>query len=176
MPKYSDKTDLDHLAKMFDIPTYDVLEERNYDYVMEQCNGAGDMADDDEQREAAIQKCEDEVRSDYFHTYHNALISAVDDAFDKADIAVVPRGKYKNNRYPFEYKFEPKTSWADSASKILDIINGVGEFEFANLKEFLQSGPYTAREAVLSHIGYVADYHDVYGDTSPKRRWELAMD
>lgn len=172
MPKYSDKTNIDSLAKMFDIPDFTDLEDRNMDYFWEQCKHAGDDADDDEQREAAILKCEEEVRAEYFVTYHNALTAAADEAFDKADLILVPKG---NHKYPFEFTVKPSKSWADSAAKILDIINGVGEFEFANLKEFLSSGPYTAREAVLAHIGYVRRYHDVYGDTSPKRRWENAM-
>jgi hypothetical protein len=69
----------------------------------------------------------------------------------------------------------PRTSWNKSADKIRALINGVGMFYFASLGEFLRSGPYTAKEAVIGHIGLIKRYSDVYGETSPSRKMETMM-
>ena len=51
-------------------------------------------------------------------------------------------------------------------------VNGVDYFHFGTLKEFLDSGPYSGREAVLNHIGYIPQWAEVYGDTDARRIYE----
>jgi hypothetical protein len=38
----------------------------------------------------------------------------------------------------------------------------------------LSSGPYTAKQAVLSHLGYIKRYPDVYGSTGARQLYENA--
>lgn len=47
-----------------------------------------------------------------------------------------------------------------------------GDFHFDSLREFLASGPYTARQAVLSHLGYLKRHPHVYGGPSPRQMYE----
>lgn len=54
--------------------------------------------------------------------------------------------------------------WRHAAQCIRGTINGVGLFQFDNLKDFLDSGPYTMRQAVLEHLHWMKDYPRVYGD------------
>lgn len=39
----------------------------------------------------------------------------------------------------------------------------------------LDSGPYTTRQSVLTHLGWIGSYADVYGDYSVKYRVERSM-
>lgn len=56
--------------------------------------------------------------------------------------------------------------WEDAADKIRETINGVGYFTFYSLREFLESGPYTARQAALSHLHCVLPPPDRDGATA----------
>lgn len=69
---------------------------------------------------------------------------------------------------PWVYRIMPSKAggWHTAAAYIRGTINGVGMFGFDSTKEFLDSGPYTAREAVLSHLGWMKDWARVYGDPS----------
>jgi hypothetical protein len=57
----------------------------------------------------------------------------------------------------------------------MEIVNGVGYFHFDNLKDFLDSGPYTPREAVLSHLHWLKDRAEVYGDVRPNLQYDRAV-
>ena len=56
--------------------------------------------------------------------------------------------------------------------KIRETINGVGDFHFSSLREFLDSGPYTARQAVLGHLRSIRSYPAVYGGSGAHQMYE----
>jgi hypothetical protein len=171
-----DTTDLDRLAKMFGIPTQEDLDEGSQDYyadfeheVRQQALADGESeAEADATAEKALHK---EQRHQYVK-YHSAVMGVVEDLFEKHGLTLVGKGRSSE---PFEFKIVPTTSWNDAADKIRRTINGVGMFEFGSLKDFLESGPYTAREAVLSHLGHIASYPEVYGTASPRRQFDSSM-
>lgn len=135
----------DDLAKLLGIMSPDTFEERLID------SGA-----------------DDESVVEGYRNYKNALENVADHVFGE-------HGLVLTERKSGGYKIEPIESWRDAAAKIVHTINGVGMFHFSSVKEFLDSGPYTAREAVLSHLGYLKRRSEVYGEPSPQRMFESAM-
>lgn len=70
-------------------------------------------------------------------------------------------------------KVEPETTWGAAAHAIKEVINGDGICgHFDTLKEWLDSGPWTPRQAVLAHLGWIKRYADVYGESSPSKLYE----
>ena len=152
----SEFINLGQLAKLLEIAPWDEIDEMNADYYAEAGGGT-------EEGEA-------EAGAELFSKYHDALTSTADEVFGESGLVLVPRRKAEKR--PFEYKIAPEKSWNDAAARILKTINGIGMFEFRGLKEFLDSGPYTARQAVLQHLGYIRRRTDVYGGPSPSRQFE----
>lgn len=66
------------------------------------------------------------------------------------------------------YRIMPDISWRNSADAIRETINGFGYFRFDLMKDFLSSGPYTSRSAVLSHLHCIFDWSEVYEGTKAK--------
>lgn len=154
---------IDQLAAMFGLPSWDKIEEMNQDYIWESARGA--------ETEEAQQKAEEEASAELYNKWHDAVESAAENLFGLHGLDLVAKGKGDR---AYEYKIEPKQSWQDAARQIVNTINGVGYFHFNTTKEFLDSGPWTAREAVLEHLGYIKRYSDVYGSDSAKSRFEAA--
>lgn len=160
--KTGSKINLDQIAKMFGLPEWDDVDERNQHYYYEAARGAED-------EEAA----ETEARDELFRKWHDAVERVAEDLFGEHGLELDPLGKDK--RLAYEYKIIPKVNWNEAANKIRETLNGVGYFHFNDLKEFLRSGPYTAQQAVLSHLGTIADYPAVYGSSSARRIYDAAM-
>lgn len=168
--KLSDKLTFDALASLLGIREYDSIHEGSLDYIF----SVGDYASEQALKEGATEaeaeeagmKGQEEADASLFKAYEGALESAADDAFEKVGLVLVPL------KSGYEFQIKPKKDWKDAANEIRELINGYGPFYFATLKEFLDSGPYTAREAVLSHLGWVKDYGAVYGDRSPQAKFE----
>lgn len=110
--------------------------------------------------------------NELYETWHRAVLSAAKALFREHDLDLVPRTG--RGRLPYEFKVRPLPgkSWEDAADKIRKTINGVGDFYYGSLREYLKSGPYTAREAVLSDLHWIESYPDVYGTKSAKRMYE----
>lgn len=183
--KLEDTKNINQLAGMFGLSDWDKLEDRNVDYFAELGSYAYDEAlkeatEDGDAEEVAEEKAgkareeaEMEASGELFHQWHNAVMSAVEPLFEVHGLTLTPKGKKTN--HPYEYKIVPTNDWKEAASKIIGTINGVGYFEFGSLQDFLDSGPYTPREAVLSHLGHITSYPDVYGDLSPERSFERSF-
>jgi hypothetical protein len=60
------------------------------------------------------------------------------------------------------YEYGPIKSWDAAAELMRELVNGASMFQFNSLEDFLDSGPYTAEEAVINHIGWLRDYYKVY--------------
>jgi hypothetical protein len=178
MKMSSDITNIDTLAKLFKLPDAEKIMDldmgsETYSYVHNEALKEGAS---EEQAEERAQKAEEEEQDERYKKWYDAIEAISDDLFGKHGLTLVPR-KYKKKgvKRPFDFKIVPKTSWADAANKIRETINGVGVFGFDSLKDFLDSGPYTAREAVLGHIGWINDYPEVYGDYSPSHQYDRHM-
>ncbi len=174
MMKLSDKINVDQLAEMFDLPTQDEIIELNIEYSMEARGVAEGQAleegESEEEAEAIGFKAEEETLNEVYRSWYSGVTGAADELFGQHGLHLEPVGKDKD--YAREYKIEPHESWKDSAGHIMETVNGVGDFTFYSLKEFLDSGPYTPREAVLTHLSYIERYPEVYGATSARQQFE----
>lgn len=164
-------TDVSELAALFGLPSWDDLDELNLDYYYESARGAVDDPDD----ENALMEAESAVRDELYVQWHDAVLRAAEHEFEQHGLVLVPVGKERAARTPYNYVVRPSTSWRDAANLIRETINGVGYFQFDTLKEFLDSGPYTAHAAVMHHLHWLARRWEVYGDTSPRSRYERAF-
>ena len=166
MKQLSDKTTIEELARTFDLPSWDRIDELNQEFYWQQSHGAED--------EEAQLEAEREAQEEVFATWYDAVESAVSKLFEAHGLELKGVTRRKGERRPFELKIIPTTSWTDAANKIRETINGVGSFYYRDLREFLSSGPYTPRQAVLSHLQWIKRYPDVYGTTSAHRLYENA--
>ena len=156
----SDKINIDQLAKLLDLPSWEDVDELNQQHYWELARGSED-------EEAAESAARDEV----FGQWYDAVERAATKLLEEHDLELQPVD-FKNTSRPYQLKIVPSTSWDSSANKLRETINGVGTFHFNNVKEFLSSGPYTARQAVLSHLSWINRHPDVYGGQSARRLYD----
>ncbi len=172
--KPSDKINIAQIAEMFGLPDWDKIDEMNQQHYWEMSRGA--------EGEEAQLEAEREAQDEVFAQWYDAVESAASKLFEEHGLELKPAGKWhpstytktKAERRPYDLKIVPSTSWNDAADKIRETINGVGDFHFNSLREFLDSGPYTARQAVLSHLGYIKKYPAVYGGSGAHQMYEQA--
>jgi hypothetical protein len=161
--KMSDKITIDQLAKMFDLPDWDKIDEINQQHYWEMSRGAEDQ-----------EEAEEAAQTEVYNQWYDAVEAASSKLFEEHGLELQPTGTQGTPTRRYDFKIVPSTSWNDAANKIRGTINGVGTFHTNNLNEFLRSGPYTAREAVLSHLGYIKRYPDVYGSTGARQLYDRA--
>lgn len=151
------------------------LEEHNHDYIFE----AGDYAykqaikdgEDEDKAEEARSEAEMEASGEIATAYVNAAIETIENALTEhfaLDLTEVKGRKGEQTRW----KIAPLRTWRESLGHIVETINGVGYYHFGSIREFLNSGPYTEREGVLTHLHYLAAYGSVYGDKSLQRTFD----
>ena len=157
--KLKEKIDTEELASMFGLPSWDTIENYNIDYISDAYR-----AGEKEGGEAKAEEYEREAQDELFRKWRNAVEYAATTLFEQHGLTLQEAGPL--------YRIIPTTSWEDAARKILDTINGVGYFEFTSLRNFLESGPYTARQAVLEHLGYIKRRPEVYGDASARSLYD----
>jgi hypothetical protein len=58
---------------------------------------------------------------------------------------------------------------------LLRLMNGYG-FAFSNLKEALESGPYTLKKFVQGHLHWLGRYDEIYGTGFNKGRYDRCME
>jgi hypothetical protein len=166
--KTSDKITIEQLAKMFGLPDWDKIDEMNQQHYWEMTQG-GDYEDEDARMEA-----EQEAQAEVYNQWYDAVESTASKLFETHGLELKPAGKQGTPTRRYDLKIVPSASWNDAADKIRETINGVGMFHFNSLREFLDSGPYTAREAVLAHLGTIKNYPAVYGSGSAHQMYERA--
>lgn len=77
-----------------------------------------------------------------------------------------------DDRRPFHYTIA-SDDWDEAARHIIRTINGVGIFQFDNLQDALDSGPYSSsKEFVLKHLHHLKDYYRVYRGTTIRARFD----
>ena len=172
--KVSDIFDLEGLAQAFGLKAdlADFMED-NIDLVQTSAGWAYKEAikegKTERQAEKALEKAEKKTYDEMGKAYIAAIFDTIEKEAEKFHLTVIQQ---KPNRY----KVVPTTDWKTSLKEIIDTINGVGMFEFNSIKEFLESGPYTLREGVLTHLHYLEDYGRVYGGSTLQRQFEKNLE
>jgi hypothetical protein len=181
----SEKLDLTELAKLLDLPTQDdIMEDLSEAEMQVYADALGELRrererdleegeelspEDEEALEEEARTISEKEAAHNYRNYVHAVEAAAEKFFELHSLGVT------SEKDDGVYIVEPMESWEKSADAIRETINGVGMFEFSDLDEFLESGPYTPKEAVLSHLHWMKDYAEVYGDPSPQRVFERAM-
>lgn len=156
-----DQINIDELAKLFDLPPSDDVIESNIDYISDAYMSEG----------GENEKAEMEAQDEIYGKWHDAVEYAATQLLERHGLTL-KENRRSPKRRTYEYRVIPMKSWEDAAGAIMETINGVGYFEFNSLREFLESGPYTAKQAVLSHLHWIKDRPKVYGDTSAQRYYD----
>lgn len=158
--KTSSRITIDQLAELLGLPSYDDVEEMNFEYIADASRG---IVDENEAMEA-----EDAARQELFDSWRHGVLAAAEHFFSAHGLELAPIDSHT-------FEIVPITTWEDAAERIRETIEGVGTFYFGSLQEFLRSGPYTPREAVLTHLHWIKRYADVYGGPSAdiiyRRAW-----
>ena len=108
----------------------------------------------------------DAERDEAWIRYSNALESCCKKLLELHHLDLSPTKK------PWLFKIVPKESWEKSAAEVMQTINGHGLFYFASLRIFLDSGPYTPRAAVLTHLHWLKKWPEVYEGTKASRMFD----
>lgn len=159
----TDRINFDGLCRLLKVDTWEKVDDRNID-----CYGWDADATEEEN-----QKAEDDARDELHNKYRDAVMFVAEKAFEEHGLDLVPVRELMPNGRPWrhkgwkpetawEFRIKPKEDWKDAASHLRQTIDGMGPFYFGSLRNFLDSGPFTPREAVLQHIGWIPDWFEVY--------------
>lgn len=197
MAKLKDTFDLDELAAFFGLPSQSDMDENNWEYVAESGIEAeknlreehARYGDEDEfgmvaePTEAELDKArtegEEYAQAELYGKWHGGVLRAAEELFGNLRLNLEPASKiYKVGRRQYRNRFRvvPETSWEDSAEAVRVVIDGMGYAHVGyDLQEFLELGPWTARQAVLEHLRTATTgYPEVYGSISAQRIYENA--
>ena len=164
----SDRITIDQLAEMFGLPEWDDVRELNADNLTDGI----DWSDEDAALEAELA-----AANEIYARWYDAVRKVADVLFKAHGLELVDTVKVtKDFHRCVDLRVRPKATsdWKTAAEKLRQTINRVGYFYFSSLKEFLDSGPYTARRAVLTHLPYVRHYAEVFGVSSARTLYEVA--
>lgn len=183
---------IDQLAELLGLPSWEEIDEINLDHYAEVASQVvkydleNEAISDDE--DDAYMEAERKVQDEVYSSWHGAVLYAAKYLFEAHGLDLVPNEipyEWKDGttgthvikvsdtkQLPWEYRIEPRISWHDAADKMRETVNGVGYFHFDTLAEFLDSGPYSYREAVIDHLSYVRRWPDVYGAPSARALYE----
>lgn len=158
--------DIDQIAEMIGATPVSTIMDRldfsdTYCYAYSEALKAGKSED-----EAILAGCQAESAEadEYYDRYSNALLCAAERLFDNHNLKLVEEET--------GYQVAPKTCWGDALKEIVETINGVGEFHFSSVSDFLNSGPYSEEEGVISHLHWISSYPAVYGDITANSQIE----
>lgn len=150
----SNHIDFDRLCRLLKVDTWDEIDDRVHEW------GCWDANATEEEN----LKNEAEERDEYFRKYYDAVMHVAEDLFEKHGLRFegVRFRRRKLADRPWDFRILPIDSWLDAASHLRQTIDGMGPFTFSSVRYFLSTGPYTAREAVLRHLGWIPDWYEVY--------------
>lgn len=170
-PKCSALLSLERLCKLFGLPDPADNESSGGTYAYCYREAVNDGKTESEAEEIA-QAAEQDEQDEQDKKQLEAILRVSVDAFDTHDLtlATVDSGKHRG-----DYRVTPRKTWRDAAERVRDTINGVGHFHFSSLRELRDSGPYTDREVVLLHLGYIPDRAEVYGTARARHSYDRAM-
>ena len=181
--KTSAVMNVNELAELFGLPSSEEIDESvctygcAYDFAYKQ---ALSEEKSEEEAEAAAQAAEQEEREQAYQKWYDAVEFVAKHEFELHKLELVQaykriRGRKVDAKRPYDLRVVAPYGWKDAAREIMRTINGVGMFEFSSLKEFMDSGPYTAREAALQHTHWINRHAEVYGDRSPRSMYDGRM-
>lgn len=174
----TDKINIDELAKLFGMPDYERIEELNEAFLAEARQAGYESAkqDDDPDAEEVGLEAEQEAQTELYNKWYDAVESAAESLFGQHGLELYPAKKPKIGTRSYDLKIVPVISWRNAAEKIRATAEGVGYAYVGNdVDEFLNLGPWTARQAVLEHIGVIKHYPEVYGASSARSLYERAF-
>lgn len=118
-------------------------------------------------------KCEcsfDQERSDLFDRYQAAVLAIAETLLKEHGL------KLEATKKSWRWKLTPIVSWKHAATQVMNTIEGYGRFGYNhNLKEFLDSGPYTPFQAVMEHTHWLKEYYQVYGEVDASSQLDRRM-
>lgn len=132
----------------------------------------------EEDAEEFAQKAEQEEMDEVFRKYVDAIESAAEELYGQHGLSItIPTKRIEGREVQVldKIKVEPTKTWRAAAAEIIETINGVGMFHFDSVEEFLESGPYTPCEAVMSHLHWIKEYPSVYGTRSAESMVDESM-
>jgi hypothetical protein len=163
----TDKLSLDRICRLLGVSTPEKWDDDNIDSFC----GVWDWMVKDGHTEEECQEAEQAERQEQWEKYRGAVMTVAEEVFDKhgLELTEMKRG------YVYRVHPNPGRTWSDCANRILATINGYGPFYFSSLREFLDSGPWTPREAVLHHLGWIPDWYEVYEGGKASNRVERRL-
>ena len=159
MRKLPSKFDIDGLCKLLEIEQHDVSNHFIDEFLWAKDNAIKEGKTEEEAEEIG-QQAECDACDEHFVKFKSAVLHTAEQLLDIHSMKLV------GLKDGYRFEIAPKTTWEDAATAIKETINGYGSFYFKSTKEFLTSGPYTARQAVLSHLHWMKQYAAVYCDSS----------
>ena len=118
--------------------------------------------------ETLVETYSNEQADKVYEIAEKAFISALDDVLCEYGMWTEREGE--------DYYFASE-DWKDSAKKIIETINGVGIFYYNSVEEFLRvTSSETYEDAVVSHIHWIEEYGDVYGELGLRRMIEDSIE
>lgn len=161
--KLTDKMSFERICTLLGVKTTEQWDEHNADSFLYRGADAAEMSEEE------IMCCEADASSEAWQSYKSAVLLVAEEVFARHALTLV------TDEHERTFRVVPSNSWRIAADNIRMTINGVGQFEFSSLQEFLSSGPYTPRQAVLSHLGWIPSWYEVYEGGKASSRVERRM-
>jgi len=140
-----------------------------YQHIHGEALAAGLSEDEADEK---VREAEDAERDYACEAYRDVVVYAAEKLFGEHGLMLTG---VERQGQTWQWEVFPVASWRDAADLIRRTINGVGIFEFASTREFLASGPYTPKQAVMQHLHWIKRWCDVYGERSPATMIERRM-
>jgi hypothetical protein len=152
-----------------------------YPYVYKQALEDGKSEADAEQ--AALTAATEE-ETEATNKYHDAVMGVVDRLFSEHKLLLMPVYTRRHKRLiaqrkaserAYEFRVVPQGTWTEALLEIRQTLNGAGPFYFGSNAELTESGPWTVRQAVLSHLHWIFEWFSVYEGGSCSSRIDRAL-
>jgi hypothetical protein len=152
----------------------DSFERGTYSYTYQEALREGES---EERATELAETAEEKERDEEFYRYHGAVMYVLDTAAEGNHLELIPTSP--EEAYPFEFFVRPRGDfgWEHVAIVVMNTIEGEGYFGYqGDLNAFLDSGPYTARQAVLVHLHVVfATWWNVWQSTSASQVFDRQL-
>ncbi len=171
----TDKTTIDDLAKLLDLPSWETVDELNWELVA----NAGDSAyteslgewEDEDRAENARESAEHAAQDELYAQWYDGVEKAAETILGYHHLTLKPANKKQDKNRPYELWIVPQESWEKAASQLIETINGGNCTLYVSSVKDLAN---TARQAVLQNLWNVRFYPEVYGSHSAQSLYEGA--
>lgn len=194
---------LDELAKLFDFPSPETIDEWNVDYVNEMGNNAYayvmesrwlSKEEAEEEAEVSRLQAEEQAQTEVYIKYKTAMEDAADSVLREFGLWTEWITKTNSNGDPEQKiyivaNYDTKTGkpiwrWQKAALKIYSVISGMGYDNWDTFSEFIdqyredddeEEDEYYYKLAVEDNMNYFKHYSTVYGTASAKSLFSQYM-